>query len=120
MSAKLKSCQFCPQTFKRNEHLARHTLIHSGEKKHKCNTCSRHFSRLDALKRHTRLHSGLSELDSNQTIVNTMNIPEPKLEAVCESVFGLMNMARFKSDNSEPMQQSGRQLLSIPNLILAE
>ena len=115
---KLKSCNLCSLQFKRNEHLNRHLMIHSGEKKHKCQTCQRTFSRLDALQRHNKLHSN----DLN----HTKDDKENNMETLVESVFGLMTMKQ----QAIPIQTlirkqsipsyTGRELLSIRNLILAE
>jgi uncharacterized Zn-finger protein len=44
----------CTKSFKRNEHLARHILTHSGVKPFVCTRCPRNFSRLDTLQRHQR------------------------------------------------------------------
>nr|CAI5840754.1 unnamed protein product [Callosobruchus analis] len=47
-------CSECPRRFKRASHLARHQLVHSGEKPHECDLCHKMFSRHDKLKTHIR------------------------------------------------------------------
>nr|CAH7757911.1 unnamed protein product [Callosobruchus chinensis] len=47
-------CLECPRRFKRASHLARHQLVHSGEKPHECDLCHKMFSRHDKLKTHIR------------------------------------------------------------------
>ncbi|VEN48268.1 unnamed protein product [Callosobruchus maculatus] len=48
------SCLECPRRFKRASHLARHQLVHSGEKPHECDLCHKMFSRHDKLKTHIK------------------------------------------------------------------
>ncbi|CAH1995251.1 unnamed protein product [Acanthoscelides obtectus] len=47
-------CLECPRRFKRASHLARHQLVHSGEKPHECDMCHKTFSRHDKLKTHIK------------------------------------------------------------------
>jgi len=42
--------------FKRNEHLARHSIIHSGDKSQVCPECGKAFYRKDHLRKHLRSH----------------------------------------------------------------
>ncbi|KAK7603256.1 hypothetical protein V9T40_003255 [Parthenolecanium corni] len=50
-------CQYCHYMFRRQSHLTRHVLIHTGEKPFKCNQCDERFSRSDKLKLHvSRTH----------------------------------------------------------------
>ena len=110
---KLKSCTICLQEFKRNEHLHRHLMTHSGERKHKCQTCSKSFSRLDSLQRHAKLHSVM------ETKTGTL---EPRMDILVEGVFGLITMRNkqaipIKNLINIPATAVGREMLSIRNLI---
>lgn len=44
--------------FKEKQKLARHTLVHTGEKSHVCHICSRAFSLKHNLKSHLKIHDG--------------------------------------------------------------
>ena len=61
------SCQFCPRTFGRQEHLTRHIRAHTREKPYSCSQCNKSFSRQDVLQRHQVTHS------STATIRNTVS-----------------------------------------------
>lgn len=61
------SCQFCPGTFGRQEHLTRHIRAHTREKPYSCSQCNKSFSRQDVLQRHQVTHS------STATIRNTVS-----------------------------------------------
>ncbi|KAH6992542.1 hypothetical protein EDB82DRAFT_151039 [Fusarium venenatum] len=49
-------CRFCPKTFGRQEHLARHVRAHTREKPYGCRQCNKSFSRQDVLQRHQATH----------------------------------------------------------------
>ncbi|KAI9206535.1 uncharacterized protein BJ171DRAFT_402378, partial [Polychytrium aggregatum] len=48
----------CQRTFKRAEHLARHSRVHTGERPYACDFpgCTRMFSRADNMKAHKKTH----------------------------------------------------------------
>lgn len=50
------SCGVCSKTFKRNEHLSRHSIIHSGLKAQVCTECGKGFYRSDHLRKHLMGH----------------------------------------------------------------
>jgi len=52
-------CSACSKTFRRLEHLSRHTLTHTGQRPHSCRVqgCSKAFARADDLLRHHKLHN---------------------------------------------------------------
>ncbi|CEF77227.1 unnamed protein product [Fusarium graminearum] len=50
-------CHFCPKTFGRQEHLARHVRAHTREKPYGCRQCNKSFTRQDVLQRHQATHS---------------------------------------------------------------
>jgi len=52
-------CEQCQATFKKNAHLERHMLIHTGEKPFSCDVCEKSFSRKDKLKKHCRTHRNI-------------------------------------------------------------
>ncbi|ANZ76515.1 BA75_03563T0 [Komagataella pastoris] len=51
-------CKICERSFTTSGHLARHTRIHTGEKKHECpfEGCSARFSRQDNCMQHYKTH----------------------------------------------------------------
>lgn len=52
-------CSYCHYVFRRQSHLTRHVLIHTGEKPFQCTQCEERFSRSDKLKLHVkRTHVG--------------------------------------------------------------
>jgi hypothetical protein len=54
-----KICQFCQKVFKRQDHLSRHLLQHTGEKPYQCKLCLKAFTRKDKLKLHcSKSHPG--------------------------------------------------------------
>ncbi|GKZ37456.1 hypothetical protein AbraIFM66950_009006 [Aspergillus brasiliensis] len=55
------TCEFCPETFARKEHLQRHAFSHLGLKPFRCEVCSRMFSRRDTLRKHQTTHSRESD-----------------------------------------------------------
>ncbi len=46
------TCSVCSETFRRAEHLKRHTLTHIDDKPHACLFCDSRYKRTDALRRH--------------------------------------------------------------------
>ncbi|KAF1968477.1 hypothetical protein BU23DRAFT_362821, partial [Bimuria novae-zelandiae CBS 107.79] len=51
------SCEYCGQSFGRQEHVKRHIKsVHSGEKPHQCQICGKRFSRNDNLTQHLKTH----------------------------------------------------------------
>ncbi|OJI99269.1 hypothetical protein ASPVEDRAFT_125091 [Aspergillus versicolor CBS 583.65] len=51
-SAPVLTCSVCSETFRRAEHLKRHTLTHIDDKPHTCLFCDSRYKRSDALRRH--------------------------------------------------------------------
>ncbi|ORY86402.1 fungal-specific transcription factor domain-domain-containing protein [Protomyces lactucae-debilis] len=49
-------CPVCLESFKRHEHLIRHSRRHTQEKPFKCDTCHKEFARRDILSRHQIVH----------------------------------------------------------------
>lgn len=47
-------CQFCLKVFKRQDHLTRHLLQHTGERPYQCEVCPKAFTRKDKLNHHLR------------------------------------------------------------------
>lgn len=51
-------CATCSKSYKRREHLQRHTLTHRATRPYSCNICNAAFSRTDVLRRHSQRCSG--------------------------------------------------------------
>lgn len=52
-------CSLCSFTCKRPSHLARHFLMHTGQKPHKCEYCPKSFAQKTDLNRHMAIHAAL-------------------------------------------------------------
>ena len=50
----LYSCSYCSKLFTSPSHLARHVLVHTGEKPCLCSECGQQFSQISSLERHQR------------------------------------------------------------------
>ena len=51
-------CEICGKGFKRKEHLIKHQVVHTGERRFSCETCGRKFTEKSYLVKHTRIHVG--------------------------------------------------------------
>lgn len=52
-------CSLCSFTCKRPSHLARHFLMHTGQKPHRCEHCPKSFAQKTDLNRHMTIHAAL-------------------------------------------------------------
>ncbi|KAF5287494.1 hypothetical protein FQA39_LY04122 [Lamprigera yunnana] len=65
ISGKPHKCEFCPSSFTRSSHLARHRRMHTGERPFSCTLCDKSFSRQDKLKIHMRTtHENITKIQS--------------------------------------------------------
>ncbi|KAL3447443.1 hypothetical protein BJX65DRAFT_97669 [Aspergillus insuetus] len=70
-------CPWCPRSFTKEEHLARHVRTHTKEKPFICTECNKSFSRHDSLLRHIRSHKpgeSISPRGANASSSDTMNV----------------------------------------------
>ncbi|KAJ2635073.1 hypothetical protein GGF40_003825 [Coemansia sp. RSA 1286] len=49
-------CSICESRFGRLEHVRRHHLVHTGQRKYECPTCNKTFARKDNMVQHMRAH----------------------------------------------------------------
>ncbi|KAJ2719388.1 hypothetical protein GGI07_005245 [Coemansia sp. Benny D115] len=49
-------CSLCSSRFGRLEHVKRHHLVHTGQRKYECPSCSKSFARKDNMVQHLRAH----------------------------------------------------------------
>ncbi|XP_052261835.1 zinc finger protein OZF-like [Dreissena polymorpha] len=56
MRAESHVCEHCKKTFKTRSHLARHVVIHQGEKPFECSICHVRFIHASTLKKHSLIH----------------------------------------------------------------
>ncbi|KAJ2843687.1 hypothetical protein J3B02_005189, partial [Coemansia erecta] len=49
-------CSICESRFGRLEHVRRHHLVHTGQRKYECPTCNKSFARKDNMVQHMRAH----------------------------------------------------------------
>ncbi|KAJ2890342.1 hypothetical protein GGI21_006202 [Coemansia aciculifera] len=54
--AKPFMCRLCGSRFGRIEHVKRHYLVHTGQRKYECNVCQKSFARSDNMLQHLRSH----------------------------------------------------------------
>lgn len=61
----------CSKSFKRREHLQKHIVLHTGEKKFTCEHCAKSFPRRDALQDHLRrIHGTVNSVDAEEFSCN--------------------------------------------------
>ena len=72
LNGPMKSCSYCPATFKSNTDLKRHERIHTGEKPFSCKICNKQFNRKGNMEKHTLTHyKGKDKLDQIRAALAT-------------------------------------------------
>ncbi|KAJ0413246.1 hypothetical protein BJY00DRAFT_322292 [Aspergillus carlsbadensis] len=73
-------CSWCPRSFTKEEHLARHVRTHTKEKPFFCTECNKSFTRHDSLLRHIRSHKpgeSISPRAANASSSEAINLDIP-------------------------------------------
>ncbi|KAK4874220.1 hypothetical protein RN001_013580 [Aquatica leii] len=79
ISGKPHKCEFCPSSFTRSSHLARHRRMHTGERPFSCTTCGKSFARQDKLKQHMRTTHEIFTVNKLVTVQETEKIDVPQI-----------------------------------------
>ncbi|KAL1956773.1 hypothetical protein VTO42DRAFT_6827 [Malbranchea cinnamomea] len=100
-------CSYCPSTFRRPEHLKRHTRIHTDGKAFRCEVCGRAFSRTDSLQRHRHLHNNENRNESGEISLTTVRVGNSSAKVAC----GNCVVARSKCSGTLPCARCARRNL---------
>ncbi|XP_045476495.1 uncharacterized protein LOC123682126 isoform X4 [Harmonia axyridis] len=105
------NCTLCSSSFKRSSHLARHQLVHTGERPFPCSRCEKAFSRHDKLKHHMRraheyipdsMYEKIDEYVDSDTESSIRTYSSPQLD---DSEVGPTDLSTPKNseENSPPL-----------------